>query len=187
MILVDSNVPLDVVTQDPFHGVWSASTMKKLARTGPLLINSIIYAEISVTFADIAELENNIRRMQLNLVENFARGGISCCQSLYAISQTRWDQDERSPRLLHRGSCAGSELPDPNPRYPPLRNVFPHRPSHHSVSQAGFASAPCYRKRLAHSAESPVKPAFASPIGLRNEDQKSHAPRPAQSLRPHRH
>lgn len=69
MILVDSNVPLDVVTQDPFHGVWSASTMKKLARADQLLINSIIYAEISVTFADIAELENNIRRMQLNLVE----------------------------------------------------------------------------------------------------------------------
>ena len=69
MILVDSNVPLDVVTQDPVWSAWSASSMKKLARTNQLLINPIIYAELSITFSSITDLETSIGRMQLKMVE----------------------------------------------------------------------------------------------------------------------
>jgi predicted nucleic acid-binding protein len=69
MILVDSNVPLDVVTQDPVWSAWSAATMKSLARTDQLLINPIIYAELSITFSSIADLETNVRRMQLKMAE----------------------------------------------------------------------------------------------------------------------
>ena len=69
MILVDSNVPLDVVTQDPAWFGWSTSTMKALARTDELLINPIIYAELSITFSSNVDLETNIRRMQLKMVE----------------------------------------------------------------------------------------------------------------------
>lgn len=43
--------------------------MKALARTDELLINPIIYTELSITFSSIADLETNIRRMQLKIVE----------------------------------------------------------------------------------------------------------------------
>lgn len=69
MILVDSNVPLDVVTQDPVWSASSAAIMKSLARTDQLLINPIIYAELSITFSSIADLETNVRRMQLKMAE----------------------------------------------------------------------------------------------------------------------
>jgi len=69
VILLDSNVPLDVVTQDPTWSRWSASTMKSLARSHALLINPIVYAELSITFTSIAELEVNIRRMRLKMIE----------------------------------------------------------------------------------------------------------------------
>ena len=69
MILVDSNVPLDIVTNDPVWSTWSATTMKSLARSHQLLINPIIYAELSITFSTIAALETSVQRMQLKLVD----------------------------------------------------------------------------------------------------------------------
>jgi predicted nucleic acid-binding protein len=68
MVLVDSNVFLDVVTPDPVWENWSASAMKKLARTELLVINPVIYAEVSVTFSDIEKLELSLSLMQLSLV-----------------------------------------------------------------------------------------------------------------------
>lgn len=68
MVLVDSNVILDVVTPDPVWESWSAPAMKNLARTELLVINPVIYAEISVTFSDIDKLEVSLSLMQLTLV-----------------------------------------------------------------------------------------------------------------------
>ena len=57
-VLVDSSVILDVVTDDPTWGQWSSDTLAGCAETGTLVINPIIYAEISVGFARIEEVED---------------------------------------------------------------------------------------------------------------------------------
>ena len=57
-VLVDSNVILDVVTEDPRWGEWSSSMLASCAETGMLVINPIIYAEVSVGFERIEELED---------------------------------------------------------------------------------------------------------------------------------
>lgn len=56
-ILVDSNVLLDVATDDPAWADWSASALEKAANDATLVINPLIYAEISIRFRRIEDLE----------------------------------------------------------------------------------------------------------------------------------
>lgn len=57
MILVDTNVLLDVVGDDATCGDWSEQQLEAWSLRGPLLINPIIYAELSMAFARIEEVE----------------------------------------------------------------------------------------------------------------------------------
>jgi predicted nucleic acid-binding protein len=57
LTLVDSNVLLDVLTRDPAWSEWSLGALDAAAITGPLLINDIIYAEISSRFVAIEPLD----------------------------------------------------------------------------------------------------------------------------------
>ena len=58
--LVDSNVILDVVTDDAEWGDWSASMLSASAREGRLVINPLIYAEVSCGFAAIEDLDDAV-------------------------------------------------------------------------------------------------------------------------------
>ena len=55
--LVDSNVLLDVITEDETWLEWSSSALAKAADGGPVFINPIIYAEVSVRFSRIEDVE----------------------------------------------------------------------------------------------------------------------------------
>jgi predicted nucleic acid-binding protein len=50
-------VILDIVTDDPQWGAWSSSMLSRCAESGMLVINPIIYAEVSVGFKRIEELD----------------------------------------------------------------------------------------------------------------------------------
>ena len=56
-ILVDSNVILDVVTEDPKWYGWSAGQLEKLAESHTLVINPIIYSEVAIGFDRIEDLD----------------------------------------------------------------------------------------------------------------------------------
>lgn len=56
-VLVDSNVILDVLTEDPVWFDWSSSALEQHAESSVLIINPIIYSEVSVRFDRIEELE----------------------------------------------------------------------------------------------------------------------------------
>ncbi len=69
-VLVDSNVVLDVLTRDPTWFEWSESTLAECADESILAINPIIYAEVSIRFDRIEELdrclpESDFRRLPL--------------------------------------------------------------------------------------------------------------------------
>lgn len=55
--LVDSCVLIDVLTDDPEWGAWSANALEAAADAGPLVINPIVYAEVSVRFSRIEDLD----------------------------------------------------------------------------------------------------------------------------------
>ena len=55
--LVDSNVLLDLFTNDPRWSDWSETRLADALDRGPTLINPIVYAEISIGFERVEELE----------------------------------------------------------------------------------------------------------------------------------
>lgn len=56
-VLVDSNVILDVVTDDPAWAAWSADALERVADEAVLVLNPLVYAEVSIGFVTIEALE----------------------------------------------------------------------------------------------------------------------------------
>lgn len=56
--LVDSNVLLDLFTDDPHWSAWSAQRLAAAFDSGPVVINPLIFAELSVGFDRVEELED---------------------------------------------------------------------------------------------------------------------------------
>jgi predicted nucleic acid-binding protein len=56
-VLVDSNVLLDVFTEDPAWFQWSSETLAELAERSVLVVDPIIYSEVSIHFDRVEDLE----------------------------------------------------------------------------------------------------------------------------------
>ncbi|WP_431912249.1 MULTISPECIES: type II toxin-antitoxin system VapC family toxin [Micromonospora] len=56
--LVDTNVLLDIFTDDPKWADWSGEALAAARDDGLLVINPIVYAEVSVRFARVEELDD---------------------------------------------------------------------------------------------------------------------------------
>jgi predicted nucleic acid-binding protein len=61
-ILVDSNVLLDVMTENARWFSWSAGAIERAADSFRLVVNPIIYAEVSVRYSRIEELDAALPR-----------------------------------------------------------------------------------------------------------------------------
>jgi predicted nucleic acid-binding protein len=58
--LVDSSVLLDILTEDPAWGQWSESALARAGDAGILIINPIVYAEVSAGFERIEDLDDAV-------------------------------------------------------------------------------------------------------------------------------
>jgi len=56
--LVDSNVILDIASEDDEWLDWSAAMLTAAAERGPVVINPVIYAEVSIRFDTIEALDD---------------------------------------------------------------------------------------------------------------------------------
>jgi len=65
MILLDSNVILDIWDFDPAWHAWSSGQLRKLSLLHELAINPIVYAEISTRFATLAALDGRLEELGL--------------------------------------------------------------------------------------------------------------------------
>lgn len=65
MTLIDTNVLLDLATDDPAFVDWSLAQLEAAALRGPLLINDVIYAELSVRYERIEDLDTFVGRASL--------------------------------------------------------------------------------------------------------------------------
>jgi predicted nucleic acid-binding protein len=77
--LIDTNIILDIVSEDQSWTKWSAEKLRRLGNEGPMLINQIIYAEASTNFFRREEFEqlltiSRIDREQLPFDAAFAAG-----------------------------------------------------------------------------------------------------------------
>ncbi len=79
--LVDSNVLLDVMTEDATWLTWSANALAAAAEDGPLFINPVIYGEVSARFSQIEALDDALpvadyRRLDLPWAAAFLAGKV---------------------------------------------------------------------------------------------------------------
>jgi len=65
MTLVDSNVLLDVFTDDPTWKAWSRQQLRRAILEGGVAIDPIVYAEVSLAFAHARELEAQLRSLEV--------------------------------------------------------------------------------------------------------------------------
>ena len=56
--LIDSNILIDLLIDDPKWSDWSLAHLEQAALKGPLLINDIVYAETSTRYPAIEEFES---------------------------------------------------------------------------------------------------------------------------------
>ena len=68
-MLVDTNVLVDVLQDDPEWADWSVQQLRAQSQIHRLIINPIIYAELSVTFATMEALDKVLNQMELEIVD----------------------------------------------------------------------------------------------------------------------
>ncbi|WP_300011197.1 PIN domain-containing protein [Pseudonocardia sp.] len=95
--LVDSNILLDLFTRDPGWGSWSAERLAEAVDRGPVVINQVIYAEISLRFTTVEALD-------AALGDRFVRANLPWPAGFLA---TRCFREYRA-----RGGTRTSTLPD---------------------------------------------------------------------------
>jgi hypothetical protein len=97
-VLVDSNVLLDIATVDPTWFEWSADALETAANEAPVVINPLVYAEVSIRFRRIEDLEEAIP------AGLFRRAALPCEAAFLAAKAFL--------RYRRRGGARGAPLPD---------------------------------------------------------------------------
>ena len=69
MLLVDTNVLVDVLEDDPQWADWSIGQLRAQSKIHRLAINPIIYAELSLTFLTVEALDETIANLGLVMIE----------------------------------------------------------------------------------------------------------------------
>ena len=109
-VLVDSNVLLDIFTEDPVWFHWSAHALADSAEHSVLVVNPIVYAEVAVRFETIEELE------QVLPADQFAREPLPWEAAFLAgKSYTAYRRRGGDPVIRSRCSILRRRRPCPGP------------------------------------------------------------------------
>ncbi len=68
-MLVDTNVLVDVLENDPDWADWSLAQLRAQAQIHRLVINPIIYAELSLAFSTVEALDETLAALQIPVIE----------------------------------------------------------------------------------------------------------------------
>ena len=69
MLLVDTNVLVDVLQDDPQWAEWSIAQLRAQAIIHELAINPVVYAELSLSFSTFEALDRVVATMELAMHE----------------------------------------------------------------------------------------------------------------------
>ncbi len=68
-MLVDTNVLVDVLENDPDWADWSVAQLRAQAQIHRLVINPVIYAELSLTFGTVEALDEALAGLQIPVID----------------------------------------------------------------------------------------------------------------------
>ncbi|HTV70747.1 MAG TPA: type II toxin-antitoxin system VapC family toxin [Rhizobiaceae bacterium] len=69
MTIVDTNVLLDLVTDDERWFEWSLNAIETAAAEGPLLLNAVIYAELSARYEQLSEVDDFVAKANVQFAD----------------------------------------------------------------------------------------------------------------------
>jgi len=69
VVIVDTNVLVDVLEDDPEWADWSVVRMRELSKIHEIAINPVIYAELSLTFDAVDDLDAVVTDLELRFLE----------------------------------------------------------------------------------------------------------------------
>ncbi|ODU50567.1 MAG: DNA-binding protein [Thiobacillus sp. SCN 63-374] len=69
MLLVDTNVLVDVLEDDPEWADWSIGQLRAQSKIHRLAINPVIYSELSLTFSTVEALDRAVDDLGLAVIE----------------------------------------------------------------------------------------------------------------------
>jgi hypothetical protein len=132
--LVDSCVLLDVITGDEQWADWSAGEIAVALDAGRVVINPLIYTEVSVGYETVEELEellpaSDYEREPLPYLAGFAAG-----KAFVRYRRVGGGQAIADAGLLHRRACRHCGLPATDARCQPVPDVFSDRRHHRAGS-----------------------------------------------------
>ena len=67
MLLVDTNVLIDVLEDDPEWADWSVRQLRAQSQVHDFFINPVVYAELSLTFDSVQSLDAAIEGMGISV------------------------------------------------------------------------------------------------------------------------
>lgn len=68
-VLIDSNVLLDIFTEDPTWFEWSSRALEEAADSSRVVINAVIYAETSVRFMQVEDVDDVLAEAGIERVD----------------------------------------------------------------------------------------------------------------------
>lgn len=68
-MLVDTNVLVDILENDPEWADWSIAQLQSQSKVHRLVINPVIYSELSLTFSTVEALDQALDGMKLRMLE----------------------------------------------------------------------------------------------------------------------
>ncbi len=88
MLLVDTNVLVDVLQNDPQWADWSIAQLRAQAKLHALAINPVVYAEMSLSFSTLEALDDAVLTLALELRE-VPRPALFLAARAYALYRRR--------------------------------------------------------------------------------------------------
>ena len=69
MILVDTNILVDVLQDDPKWADWSEQQLAKAAASGPVIVNPLVYAELAPLYPSPSDLNQVLATLMIDVEE----------------------------------------------------------------------------------------------------------------------
>ena len=138
---MDTNVLIDVLHRDPVWATWSDSNLERMADEAIVVINPIVYGELSIGFPTIEALDTALAP------HLFEREGLPFRRvpgrSASRVPAQGREPDQSHAGLLHRCARCRGGLPAAHPRRRAVPHVLPEGRAH----RAGVGEGRRYRTR----------------------------------------
>ncbi len=115
MLLVDTNVLVDVLENDPSWAEWSISQLRAQSKIHRLAINPIIYSELSLTFSTVEALDQTLDDLGLTMIEMPRAALFLAGKAFVRYRRQRGGQEQCTRRFFHRRTCSSLSISATDP------------------------------------------------------------------------